>query len=359
MAETWRVMDTGLRAAAQNIALDRALLEARHAEEIPSTLRFCRFTPSVLLASRQSVTHEADPDFCRSAGCGVQRRLSGGDAVYGDGAQLGWALYLHRRDIGTPDMRAVARRICHAVAAALVALGADARYRAPDDTAVAGRRIGTAGGVFEGAALLYQGILYFDLDVATVLRAMRTPGTGLADHAVEAARERMGDLRAALGYVPAFALVRDRLVAAFESEFAIEFQEADLSLTEHARYQRALAETDTPGWIDLVRGAASEVTVATAAHQHPAGVLHASVLYDRARCRIKQVWFTGEGNRLRAPALLLDLEAELRETAVERLERNVRAFFAGRAVEVPGLTAADFIAVMRRALQLPLVVPDS
>ena len=57
MAETWRVMDTGLRAAAQNIALDRALLEARHAEEIPSTLRFCRFTPSVLLASRQSVAH--------------------------------------------------------------------------------------------------------------------------------------------------------------------------------------------------------------------------------------------------------------------------------------------------------------
>ncbi len=47
MAEMWRVIDTGLRAVAQNIALDRALLEARRAEEIPSTLRFCRFAPSV------------------------------------------------------------------------------------------------------------------------------------------------------------------------------------------------------------------------------------------------------------------------------------------------------------------------
>ena len=351
------MMDTGLRAAAQNIALDRALLEARHAEEIPSTLRFCRFTPSVLLASRQSVAHETDPNFCRGAGLGIQRRLTGGDAVYCDGAQLGWALYLHQRDVGTSDMRAVARRIGHAVATALVALGADARYRAPNDTEVAGRRIGTAGGVFEGAALLYQGVLYFDLDVVTVLSALRTPATGLADHAVEAARARMGDLKTALADAPDFALVRDRLVAAFESEFAIEFQEADLTLTEHARYQRALVETATPGWIDLVRRPASEVTVVTAGHPHPAGVLHASVLYDRARRRIKQVWFIGEGKRLPAPALF-DLETKLRDTAVERLERNVQAFFSGRAVDVAALTAADFIAVLRRALQLPLVVPN-
>ncbi len=107
-----------------------------------------------------------------------------------------------------------------------------------------------------------------------------------------------------------------------------------------------------------MRGPASEVTVAAAAHEHATGVLHASVLYDRARRRIKQVWFTGEGKRPPAPAVL-DLEAELHETAVERLERNVHAFFSGRTVDVPGLAAADFIAVLRRALQLPLVVPNS
>ena len=39
MKPTWRVIDTGLRRAAENIALNRALLEARQADEIPSTLR--------------------------------------------------------------------------------------------------------------------------------------------------------------------------------------------------------------------------------------------------------------------------------------------------------------------------------
>jgi len=358
MTETWCVMDTGLRAAAQNIALDRALLEARHAEEIPSTLRFCRYTPSVLLASRQCVAHESDVEFCRTSGIEVQRRITGGGAVYCDGAQLGWALYLHQDDVGTSDMQAVARRICHAVAAAVGALGANVRFRAPNDIEGEGRRIGTGGGVFEGAALLYQGVLHFDLDVGTMLRAMRTPAQGLAEHAVEAARARIGDLKTALGDVPAFALVKDRLLAAFESEFAVEFQEADLSLTEHARYQNALAETAAPDWINLVQQPASDVTAATAEHKHAGGTLRANLLYDRARHRIKQVWFTHDAKVPRARALA-DFEAALNDTAVERLERNVQGFFSGRANDMSGLTSADFVAVLRRALQLPLVVPNS
>src|SRR5450631_3965452 len=114
MAEMWRAIDTGLRPAAQNIALNRALLEARQAEEIPSTLRFLRFAPSALLACHQSPAQEFDPGYCASAGITVQRRITGGDAIYCDENQLGWELYLHRRDIGNSGMLAVAKRICHA-----------------------------------------------------------------------------------------------------------------------------------------------------------------------------------------------------------------------------------------------------
>ena len=46
MKPAWRVIDTGLRRAAENIALNRALLEARQADEIPNTLRFLRFKPA-------------------------------------------------------------------------------------------------------------------------------------------------------------------------------------------------------------------------------------------------------------------------------------------------------------------------
>lgn len=348
-------MDTGLRAAAQNIALDRALLEARHANEIPGTLRFSRFTPCVLIASRQSPAQEADLQYCRTAGIAVQRRITGGDAVYCNGAQLGWALYLHQSDVHTSDMRAVARRICTAIAGAMRASGVNAGYRVPHDIEVEGRRVGSGGGVFEGDAVLYQGVLHLDMDLTALLRATRTPAPALAEGAITAARARIADLKSALGACPEAAPIRDRIIAAFESEFAAEFHDADLSLTEQARFQHALAEIDTPGWVNLVNQPGSDVTVVRATQKHAAGTLNASVRYDRARQRIKQAWFTADWNTAPGRAIV-DLEAVLTDTAIERIERNVHTFFSANSVEIPGLTPADFVLVLRRALQLPLVV---
>lgn len=359
MGEMWRVVDTGLRSAAQNIALDRALLEARHAEEICSTLRFSRFAPSALLASRQSAAQEFDLDYCSAGKIAVQRRITGGEALFCDGAQLGWALYLHRRDVGTSNQQAIARRICHAAASAVAALGVDARFRARDDIEVDGRRIGSGGGTFDGDALLYQGILQIDLAMGILLRAMRTPAGTCTEQAVAAAGARFTDLKSLLGADPDVALLKRNMIAAFESEFAVEFHDGDLSLTEDARYQRALAETDTPDWIDLMRQPASDIMACAATQKPPAGILSASVVYDRAAQRIKQVWFTHDKD-IRPRRAIADLEAVLSDTGLERLERNVQSYFAGRAIELAGLTPADFVAVMRRALNLPLVAqPDS
>jgi hypothetical protein len=63
MVEMWRVIDTGLRAAAQNIALDRALLEARNAEEIPEHVAFL---------SRRAGGAACEPP---QRGAGVRRRV--------------------------------------------------------------------------------------------------------------------------------------------------------------------------------------------------------------------------------------------------------------------------------------------
>lgn len=66
MTETWRVINTGLRSAAQNIALNRAPLEARQAERIPSMLRFLVLPVLLLVAACDSKPREPPPDIIKS-----------------------------------------------------------------------------------------------------------------------------------------------------------------------------------------------------------------------------------------------------------------------------------------------------
>ncbi len=355
MGEMWRVIDTGLRAAAQNIALNRALLEARQAEEIPSTLRFLRFAPSALLGCHQSAEQELDPDYCHANRISIQRRITGGGAIYCDGAQLGWELYLHQRDVGTSDMQAIARRICHAAATAISALGVDARYRPRNDIEVDGRKISATGGTFDGDALSYQGMLLIVSDVEKMLRVLRLPAEKLSDKAIASARERVADLKDLLGRRPDPVSIKRNLIEAFESEFDIEFQEGDLTLSEHARYQVALAEIDTPDWVGLVRRPASDLPLLESVQKYGGGLLRVRLTYDRLTHRIKQVWFGGDIviTPRRTPA---DLEAALCDTPAERLEHNVSIFFAGRTVDMPALTPDDFTAALRLAVKQPIVV---
>src|SRR5215212_1013351 len=104
MVETWRLIDTGLTAPAPHIALNRALLEARDADEIPSTLRFARSTRCALLGVQHSAAQALDLDYCRDRAIPIQRRISGGPTVYADERQLIFELYLHRREIGSGDL---------------------------------------------------------------------------------------------------------------------------------------------------------------------------------------------------------------------------------------------------------------
>ncbi len=354
--ETWRVLDTGLRPAAQNIALNRALLEARQADEIPSTLRFLRFTPSALLGYHQSAEQELNLDYCKANGIAVQRRITGGGAIYFDETQIGWELYLHRRDVGTTDMQAISKRICHAAATAISALGVDARYRPRNDIEVDGRKISGTGGAFDGNALLFQGTLLVEFDVEKMLRVLRIPAEKLSDKAIASARERVANLKELLGRQPDVGQIRSNIIEAFESEFNVEFHEDELTLSEHARYQVALREIDTPDWIALASRPAAGMPILEAAQKFAGGLLRVAVIFDTLTRTLRQVWFTGD-IFVSPRRTIADLEAALCDTPLDNLESRIRAFFAGRQVDMLSLTPDDFVAVLRLALKQPLLTP--
>lgn len=344
MAEIWRVIDTGLRPAVQNIALNRAMLEARRAEEVPSTLRFLRFTSCALIGCSQSAGQELNLDYCKTGGVDIQRRLTGGDVMFLDEGQLAWELYLNRRDTGTTDLRAILRRLCHAAATAVSALGVEARFRPHNDIEVDGRRVSDSAGVFDGDALLFQGMLLVDFDPQTLQHVSRLHGA-----APGSARDRVASLKELLGAKPDVVTIRRYLTEAYECEFGIEFSEGDLTLSEHTRYQSALAEIGHPDWINLVSRPATELPVLHAQQQIAGGRLRAAIAYDRPMRTIRQAWFAAEVP-LSPPRLLADLEAELRHLPVDRLAQRVERVFASRQSNMQPFKPADFVEVVQLAL---------
>ncbi len=351
--ETPRLLDTGLRPAAQNVALSRALLEARAAAEIPDTLRFLRSPPAALLDGGQSAAQEFDLEACRAAGFGLQRRITRGPALAVAEGDLGWELCLHRARLGA-DPETAARRLCNAAAAALAALGIAARHRAHNEIAVDGRRLAVTALAVDGAAVLFQGVVQVEADHGYWCALLRLPAAQQDEGALAAARERVTSLAALLGRAPALPQVRAYLTEAFESELATEFAEGDLTLTEHDRYRCALAEMSTEGWVHFTATARERAPYAAGMVRHPGGVLRAAVLHDLDGGILKRVWLSGDAP-VRARAVLFDLEAALAGTPLARLERVVEEFCARHPDALRGLRAADVTAAVRAATQPVLI----
>ena len=346
----WRVIDTGLRRAAENIAINRVMLEARQAREIPNTLRFLQFMPSALLGFHQSAEQELRVDYCAEHGIDIQRRITGGGAIYFDPTQIGWELYLDRATVGTGDMFEIAQRICDMAARGISALGVDARFRPRNDIEVDGKKISGTGGAFDGDAILYQGTLLADFDVERMLRVLRIPVEKLSDKAIASARERVANLKDLLGAPPSLAEVKRALTQAFAAGFGVEFAHAaDLNAAEQQRFAAALREIDTPDWVFQHARPQNEAPMVTGLHKSPGGLIRVDLMIDPVKERIKQAWFTGDFF-VNPKRMVADLESALRESPLTDYAGTVNRFFDGYAVEMLLLHREDFIAAIAAAL---------
>ncbi len=347
----WRLIDTGLRPAAENIAINRAMLEAHQQGCIPHTLRFLRFQPSALVGFHQSVEQELRTDYCAAHGIAIQRRITGGGAIYFDQTQLGWELYLDRRALGTADMQEISRRICEMAAAGIRRLGVDARFRPRNDIEVDGRKISGTGGAFEGDSIMYQGTLLIDFDIEKMLRALRIPAEKLSDKAIASARERVANLKDLLGAAPAGETVMQSLAQSFAAGFGVEFEPAAaLTETERQKFSRALAEIDHPDWINLVRRPLSDTPMLEGLYKAEGGLLRAALAVDVPKNRIKQAWFTGDFF-VNPRRMVADLEAALRDSPLDDFPRTIDEFFRHSPVEMLRLQPADFSRAIETALQ--------
>ncbi len=348
--ESWRLLDTEKRPAAENMCLDEAVLEARARGVVPNTLRFLQFRPHcALVGFHQSVEQEIREDFCKENAIHINRRITGGGAIYFGEDALGWEL-IAGKDVISRDIHGLYRRLCEAAIDGLRELGINASFRPVNDIEVEGRKISGTGGTEARGAFLFQGSLLVDLDLQLMLRALRIPTEKLKDKEIDSLKERMTCLKWELGHLPPMDVVKAAIKKGFTRAFRAEFESQGLSSWEQDYLDKHLQRFQSTDWIYKVRRPLTDEHILYAVYKAPGGLIRISLLTDDGRDCIKVILITGDFFSYPKRAVL-DLEARMKNCPIGKIEETVQSFFNEVKPEMPGVTPDDFIEAIHEALQ--------
>jgi lipoate-protein ligase A len=344
MGTPWRLLDTGSRSAAHNMALDQVILDARSSNQVPNTVRFLQFSPPcALVGYHQSVELEIEENYCREQGIEINRRITGGGNLYWDESQLGWEIYAPKNTPGIPKrLEDMYRLMCKGVVVGLERLGVKAHFRPTNDIEVEGRKISGTGGTEMGDIFLYQGSLLTDFDVDTMLKALKLPIKKLEDKQVKSFKQRVTCLKEVLDYLPPLADIKAALSAGLSEVLGITLEPGGLTELEQQSLERELLRFRSEEWIRGMRITSQANDLRMADYKTPGGLIRVSIRLDEKRQRIKSVFITGDFFAYPARSIL-DLEAELKNSSSDPLEiaKTVNRFFGRHKVHIPGVEADD------------------
>jgi len=347
----WRLLDTGIRTAAENMALDDALLECRSLNLTPNTMRFLRFNPpAALIGYNQDVEQEVRLPYVRDRGVDVNRRLTGGGAIYFDQSSIGWEVVASNSAV--PDYQAkdeVFRTMCKGVICALKVLGVEAAFRPRNDIEVNGKKISGTGGVERDEAFLFQGTLLTNFDVETMIRALRVPIAKLKDKELKSVRDRVTCLTWELGRTPSYREIKEAIVKGFEQSLGINLVEGGLTDREERAFREKLSYFRSDEWIYLDRRKTGGSATVNAIGKTPGGLIKVSLSLDKEARIIKQILITGDFFAF-PPRAILDLEAALKWASFGDVHAIVEGFFAGSSAQIVGVTPNDIIDLIQEAI---------
>jgi len=348
--EEWRLLDTGVHKAIENMALDDSLLECRSFNLTPNTIRLLRFNPpAVLVGYHQDVEQEVRLPYVRDRGIDVNRRLTGGGAIYFDRSSIGWEVVASRSV--APNYQAkeeLFRMMCNGVISALKALGVEANFRPKNDIEVNGRKISGMGGVERDEAFLFQGTLLTDYDVENMIRALRIPLVKLKDKELKSVKDRVTCLRWELGYAPGYQEIKEALVKGFEKALEIRLAEGGLRNVEKSMFMERLPYFQSNEWIYLDRHISNESAVVQAVDKTPGGLIRVSIALDKKAGTIKQILITGDFFTFPSRGII-DLEEALKHSSYDDARSVVEKFFAENSVQIVGVTLDNIVDLITEA----------
>lgn len=340
MSEKIRVIDTGHLDAATNMALDEVMLQARLEGAIPDTLRFLSFKPhSVLVGHFQSVKNEVRVDYCNRNGIDINRRITGGGALYWDEKDVGWEFFGLREGIfAGKDLEAFYRMFCTAASKGINLFGLDSAFRPRNDIEIEGKKISGTGGTSLGKAFMFQGTLLVDIDIDIMLRALRVPTEKLKYSEISSLKQRLTWLSRELGYSPDRKEIIEKLTEGITGHFGFDFYPGELTDQELKALGKKKKAYSSSDYIFRYEKDPGQDYVFSY-HRSEKGVIKSACNIDVKRKVLKNTYITGDFFAY-PRRCVYDLESILKNQKLSKKDilDKIEGFFRDYNTRISGIT---------------------
>ncbi|MBS7640205.1 MAG: biotin/lipoate A/B protein ligase family protein [Candidatus Bathyarchaeia archaeon] len=225
MVEEWRLLDTGLRDAYYNMALDEAIAIARSKKLVPNTIRFFRWEPSaVSIGYFQSMEEEVDIETCNKLGIQYVRRRTGGGAVYHDrDGELTYSIVVDEgHQLISRDLQKTYEVLCSGLVKGLRVLGVPAEFRPINDIVVEGKKISGNAQTRSMGVVHQHGTILRDVNLKLMFTVLKVPSEKIRDKMIKSVEERVTSIKKYLGREISFDELKSALIRGFEEAFNIK-----------------------------------------------------------------------------------------------------------------------------------------
>lgn len=153
-------------------------------------LTFYIHDPSIIIGRHQNTIEEINEDYVREKGIHVQRRLSGGGAVYHDHGNLNFSFIVRgtREDVNQFDVLTLP------VIKALEKLGVKAELSGRNDLLIDGRKFSGNAQYFHNGKLLQHGTILLNSDMSELGNALKVKEIKIQSKGVKSVRSRVTNI---------------------------------------------------------------------------------------------------------------------------------------------------------------------
>lgn len=250
MTARWRLIIDDAASGAWNMAVDRAILDAHEAGEVPPTVRLYRWErPTVSLGHFQKLD-DIDLEACMAEGIDVCRRPTGGRGVLHDD-EVTYSIVAGVRDGLPRGVSASYRRLCGALVEAYRELGVSAEltgrprgdrasgacylHATDADLSLGAAKLSGSAQVWSGSSCLQHGSFVLSRDNALEARVFR-----LGEDGARALERATDTIEGALGYRPDEPTLTQRLLTGLASGLDAVFEPHELSESEAGAAERGV-----------------------------------------------------------------------------------------------------------------------